>query len=355
MAYSDNTWVKVADGREYNYITQQYRGSVTPGYASPSNPTVSKNGTFTNTNPTGTGTAAPQPGPGPQTQQNTVPDTSAQDQYYAQLKVKEQGAVRDALKALFAQYGLSSLYSKIAEYAKLDYSADSILIMLRGTPEYKKRFPAMEALAQQGRGISEAEYVGYEKSAAGYEQQFGLPAGMIMKNVTTLLTNAVSVDELRDRAELAAAASITAPADFKAEMKDRFGIDQGGLTAYYLDPEQAMPLLQKQYGMAIIGTEARRQSISGISTEYLALLQNEGVGQDEAQQGFGTVAAQVGLTGGAGETVSTTDLAENVFGTSAASSQKVRRVAAGRVGRFQEGGGFTGDRTGAAGIGVSST
>lgn len=275
--------------------------------------------------------------------------------YYDRLRLQQQAAVRDSLSSTFSSYGLSALYGKIVEWAKMDYSADTILLMLRQTTEYKQRFPAMEALAAKGRGINEGEYIKYERTAANYEQQYGLPNGMLSGYVTDLLINDVSPAELEDRIQLASAASITAPEDFKAEMRDRFGVDQGGLTAYYLDPDIALPILEKQYAMAVIGTEARRQDVDGISTDYLGLLQNQGVTQAQAKQGFGQVAYSEGLTAGAGEVATTMDLAENAFGTSADATAKVERVAGSRTARFKQGGSYAGSREGLTGLGGSST
>lgn len=286
------------------------------------------------------------------------PPTVAEDPtkaYYDRLRLQQQAAVRDSLSSMFNQFGLSSLYGKIVEWAKQDYSADTIMLMLRQTTEYKQRFPAMEALAQKGRGISEADYIGYERTAANYEQMYGLPQGMLTGNVTNLLVNDMSVAELEDRVQLAAAASVTAPQDFKDEMRDRFGLSAGGLTAYYLDPDVALPLLEKQYAMAVIGTEARRQGVDGISTDYLGLLQNQGVTQEQAKANFGEVAYAEGLTTGAGETATTMDLAESAFGTSADAQKKVQRVAGSRVARFQQGGGYAATREGLTGLGGSST
>ena len=275
--------------------------------------------------------------------------------YYDRLRLQQQGAVRDSLIAAFNQYGLGSLYTKIVEWAKQDYSADSIMLMLRETPEYKQRFPAMAALAAKGRGISESDYIKYERTAANFEQMYGLPDGMLTGKVTELLTNEVSAEELQSRVQLAAAGSITAPEDFKAEMRDRFGIQPGDLTAYYLDPDTALPLLEKKYAMAIIGTEARRQGVDGISTDYLGLLQNEGVTQAAAKQGFGQVAYSEGLTVGAGETATTMDLAQNAFGTDAEAAKKVQRVAGSRTARFAQGGSYAGSSGGLTGLGASST
>jgi hypothetical protein len=275
--------------------------------------------------------------------------------YYDNLRIQQQAAVRDSLQGVFGRYGLQSLYGKIVEYAKLDYSADTIMLMLRQTAEYKNRFPAMEALAAKGRGITEASYIEYEMKTANYEHQYGLPQGMLSSYVTDLLSNEVSADELLNRVKLAAASSVTAPDDFKAEMRDRFNVDAGGLTAYFLDPDLALPMLEKQYATALIGTEARRQGIGGITTNYLSLLQDEGITQQGAQEGFAQVARQGEFTGGAGEVATNEDLAQAAFGTSADAAKKAARIAGSRTGRFAGGGQFVGNSSGLGGIGGSST
>lgn len=330
----------------YNPSTQTFQNLVT-SYNIP-NP----GGSWSGSQAPAAGPAAPG---GPASGPAAPAGPSAEELYYQRIQLQQQAAVRDSLTSLFNSYGLSGLYGKIVEWAKQDYSAETIVLMLRQTQEYKQRFPAMEELAKKGRGISEADYIGYERTAAAYEQAYGLPQGMLMNNVGKLLLSDVSVQELEDRVQLAAAASITAPEDFKAEMRDRFGINQGALTAYYLDPDTALPLLEKQYAMAVIGTEARRQGVEGISTDFLGLLQNQGVTQDQAKANFGEVAYAEGLSVGAGETATTMDLAESAFGTSADATRKVQRVAGSRKARFQGGGGYTGGREGLTGIGVSST
>jgi hypothetical protein len=121
--------------------------------------------------PTGGSDPAPAPAPGP----------SAEDIYW----------------------GLSSLYGKVVEYARKGYNGDAIAVMLRSTPEYKARFPAMEALAKKGRAISEGQYIDYERTAAQIEQRYGITTGMVTGNVTKLLTEEVSAAELNDRVVLA--------------------------------------------------------------------------------------------------------------------------------------------------------
>jgi hypothetical protein len=266
--------------------------------------------------------------------------------------VARRNSVSAAIKGQFNAWGLGSLSDLILKYAQQDYSGEAIAFLLRDTQEYKNRFPAMSALAAKGRAISEAEYINYEQNASALESRYGLPKGMLLNNVTTLLTGEVSALELQDRATMAAADSITAPEDFKKQMKDYYGIDAGGLTAYYLDPSVAMPLLEKQTAIAQIGVEAARQGVNtgiGMASE----LQGQGVSQDQAKQGFGIVKSQEGFQTGAGEVTTQESLTKGVFGN-AEEAKKTARIAASRTGRFEGGGSFITEK-GFSGLGSATT
>jgi hypothetical protein len=267
----------------------------------------------------------------------------------AQMQEREQRQVIQTVQALFAQYGLQSLNSVIEDYARQDLSPDAIGIVLRETPEYKARFPAMASLIAKRRAITEADYIGYERTAAALEQQYGLPRGMIMGNVTNLLENEVSLTELNDRVVLASAAAIQAPEEVKQTFRDFYDIDTGGLTAYFLDPQVAAPLLEKQYATTLIGTEARRQGI-GIDVYSAENLQELGVSQEQARTGFQQVRRGQPLTEGRGDIVSQQQLVEGTFGASEESRQAIERAAGGRVGRFQQGGSFVAKTEGVTGL-----
>lgn len=266
----------------------------------------------------------------------------------------QRNAVIDSLKALFAQYGLSSLGDKIVEYAKQGMSADAIAITLRQTPEYKQRFPAMEALASRGRALSEAEYIEYERTAAQLEQRYGFPSGLLSSSVTDLLTNEVSAAELNDRAIMASAAAIEAPEDVRRTMTDFYGVDQGGLAAYFLDPDKALPLLEKQYATSLIGTEAARQGV-GVGVTQAEQLQGLGISQEQARTGFGQVAALGGLTQGRGDVVSQQQLISGTFAQEEQALRDIERAQQARVGRFQQGGGFVSGQQGVTGLGSAAT
>ena len=279
---------------------------------------------------------------------------AAEDAREAARVKYEQDQTIAQVKAIFNTYGLQSLYSKIEEYVRKGYTGDTVALVLRETPEYKQRFPAMAALSAKNRAISEGTYIEYETTASGLERRYGLPKGMLMDNVTKLLENEVSPAELNDRVLLASSAAIQAPKEIKDTLSSYYNIGEGGLTAYFLDPAVATPLLEKQYATAQIGAEALRQNV-GIDVNIAQNLQELGVTQEAARQGFGQVAQQKAFTQGRGDTVTQQELISGNLTGNAEAQKNIRRVASSRVGRFQGGGEVLQEKSGASGLGSAAT
>lgn len=297
-----------------------------------------------------------------QVQANADREAAARDaaQRAAEAAVRaadEASRVQNATKVMegiLAELNLGSLYTRVVDFIKEGYDPQAIQILIRTTPEYKNRFPAMDALAAKGRTISEADYIGYEKTAAGLERRYGLPDGMLMSNITTLLTNEVSPTELNDRVILASSAAIQAPQEVKDVFKQYYGIDSGGMTAYFLDPDIATPLLEKQAASAVIGSEAARQGI-GIDVYGAENLQSLGISQEQARTGFATVAGAQGLTTGRGDTVTQQQLVAGTLGQNEQAKQDIERAIGGRLGKFQGGGEFLSQGGQNVGLGTAAT
>ena len=274
-------------------------------------------------------------------------------EYEAQQRKAQEDAVIATVQGMFTQYGLTSLYDKVVEYARKGYNGDAIAVMLRSTPEYKARFPAMDALAKKGRAISESAYIDYERTAAQIEQRYGIAQGMVTGNVTKLLTEEVSAAELNDRVVLASADSLNAPDDLKNTLRDYWNIDpQTALSSYYLDPDVAMPLLEKQSATARIGVWINRQGVQGLGRDMATELQAQGVTEAQAEQGFGAVKAQEGFTAGKGETIDTAGLARGTFGN-VDQAARAERIGQTRANKFAGGGGFADSAKGVGGLGSS--
>lgn len=272
-------------------------------------------------------------------------------------QANEQNRQRNAIntmKGVLEQMGMMSLYERVVGFVKEGYEPEAVMVLIRTTPEYKTRFPAMDALAAKGRAISEAEYISYEQTASGLERRYGLPQGMLMSSVTQLLTNEVSASELNDRVILASAAAVQAPREVKDTFRQYYGIDDGGMTAYFLDPNKATPLLEKQYAASLIGTEATRQGV-GIDVFGAENLQNLGITQEQARTGFGQVAGARGLTEGRGDIVTQETLIQGQVAGNEQAQKEIERAAQGRLGRFQGGGEFLQTQQGAIGLGSAAT
>jgi hypothetical protein len=160
----------------------------------------------------------------------------------------------DAMSATFKQYGLESLGSFISGQIMADTSPEALLIKLYDQPEYQARFPGMAALQKKNRTITEAEYIKLENSYAETLRFFDLPKGFMDDRATfgKMIASEVSPKELQDRAQIAQdLAKTTNPAIRKA-LTDFYGVGEGGITAYVLDADKALPLIQKQAKTATI-------------------------------------------------------------------------------------------------------
>ena len=252
---------------------------------------------------------SPEPGPDFDPKPPPGEDTTPTDPYAyerardAAAKRAAQDQVIGSLKAAFADYGLGSLYGQIEKWARQDFTADAALLELRKTPEYKARFPAMSELSAKGRGITEAEYIAFERSAVRLEREYGLPAGMLGDDaVTTLLTNEVSARELQDRVVMASNASQQVPDAMRTQFTKFYGVQEGDLAAYFLDPARAMPLLERQYAMSNIAGQGLIQGVD-TTAEIAGELFEAGVTEAEARRGFAQVAKDSALTQGKNNTL----------------------------------------------------
>lgn len=259
------------------------------------------------------------------------------------------------LRGLMNDYGLASLMGKIESYVRSGLDGDAVVAQIRDTQEYKDRFPAMAALSAKKRAISEAAYIDFERNAAGLERAYGLPAGMLgTDTITNLLTNEVSAQELENRVTMAAAGAFQASQEVRDTFRDYYGIESGGLTAYFLDPDKALPLLNKQYASAQIGAEAQMQDFS-IAAGMAERLNEVGITQQEARQGFAITAAQRGFTQGRGDTVTQDQLISGTFMNDQESKKAIERAQKGRAAQFEQGGSFTASAQGVSGLGSAAT
>jgi hypothetical protein len=224
--------------------------------------------------------------------------TSAQNKYYTatgQYDKLLQGANRDAylaLQSLFNGFGLGSLAPKIFDFAKQGYGADVISLLLADTPEYKERFAGNEARKKAGLPVlSPAEYLSTERSYRQIMQDAGLPKGFYDSptDFTKWIAGDVSPNEIKGRVDLAVAQSGSANNSTKQALDMLYGVDESHVTAYFLDPTRALPLLQKQAAAATFGAEALKRNLT-LDRQDLEDFATAGLSLSQVSQGFQQVA-----------------------------------------------------------------
>jgi hypothetical protein len=258
----------------------------------------------------------------------------------------------DTLLNAFKAYNLTTLVPVVQKYMQQGISdSGALLAAVRADPTYAARFPAMAAILDKGHGtFNEADYINYEINAAQAETTYGLPKGFLTDShrIQGMLENDVSASDVTNRAALNAAAATTAPQETKDALQRLYGLDQSALTAYYFDPENSVPYLQKQQAAATLAGQAAKQQVT-IDRTMAETLAAQNVTQAQAAAGFGQVATQAGLQTGVGETANQSDLVNAAFGDAAA-QQKVARVQGARAAQFQGGGGAAATGAGVTGL-----
>jgi hypothetical protein len=182
----------------------------------------------------------------------------AADNAYA-VKIKAS----DKLINLFKAQGIED--PKFAEFITNnivnDVSEAQTLIDIYDQPAYKLRFPGMDALRKKNRTIDEKTYIGLENQIVQTLKFFDLPAGFYDNRAALgkMIGNEVSPKEVQDRAQLAQDLARAADPNIRQSLMDFYKVGEGGVTAYFLNSDAALPLLEKS---------AKAASIAGIGKTY---------------------------------------------------------------------------------------
>jgi hypothetical protein len=142
-----------------------------------------------------------------------------------------------------------------------DVSEAQTLIEIYDQPAYKLRFPGMDSLRKKNRTIDEKTYIGLENQIVQTLKFFDLPKGFYDDRATLgkIIGNEVSPKEVQDRAQLAQDLSRAADPNIRKSLMDFYKVGEGGITAYFLNADAALPLLEKS---------AKTAEIAGIGKTY---------------------------------------------------------------------------------------
>ena len=238
----------------------------------------------------------------------------------------------------------------------LRYGTDTSDAGKAARQKYLNAFPRIDEFIRDGIFAGESpelQYIAYRNTVNEAAQRYGINADLFTKNrIADYIGNRTSASEIVDRMSQAATAVATTPAETMSILRDYYGVQNGDLISFYLDPDTTETMLQKRYTAARIGTEAARQQF-GIDVQMAENLAQRGVTPDEANRAFGAAARQQVFTMGRGETASREALVGAQFGDQQ-NIQQIERIAGSRRGQFKQGGGFVATREGVGGLSTAS-
>ena len=281
--------------------------------------------------------------------QKTVRKTGGVVEVYQTMSDGTQGSLiesykdfgaRDSVMKMFENTGLGQAYiDSLMETIDKVYEDNiaptdaQVLNSIYNSGAYKTRFAANEAIKKRmadGKGrpgdrlLTPYEYIQTEKAYEEILKEAGLPTGFYdqQEDFTNFIAMGVSTAELTDRVNIARNALNNADQGIKTALQDFYGLSNSDLTAYLLDKDRAMNVIdsrfkytteeaKKMYTSAEIGGAALRagQMSDKAFAEEIYAAGKAG----QAESAFQTAAAQQRdykrLMGLYGETSSEQDLA----------------------------------------------
>jgi hypothetical protein len=269
---------------------------------------------------------------------------------------------RNTIRTVLQTYGLGNLSDFLYErYAREEVNIanpDAILFALRDTDEYKTRFAANARRAAKGLPeLDPGSYIGLENQYRDMLRSNGLPLGFYdqTSDFEKLIENDVSPSELQSRVSNGYRMVADADPAVKQQMRELYNVDEAGLAAYFLDPDRAAPLLEKQARAAKIAARSRQQAGLQIGAAIAEDLISRGYTAEEAQSAFEKAGQLAGLYQemGGEQALTTEQKVGAALGFDVQAQQALEQRQRTRLAEFQGGGGFA--RTSGATSGTVET
>lgn len=188
------------------------------------------------------------------------------------------------------EYGLGKIGDRLWKYI-VENGVDNeeqLGLWLAQQPEYKARFPAMEALKQKGRAITPAQYVQLERAYGQIMHEAGMPASFYDKGTdfTKLIAAEVSPSELQSRVQDGYQKVANADPRVREQFAQYFGVEgDAALAAFFVDPDRALPKLEAAVQAAEVSGAAARMTFT-LGLNEADMLAKMGVTYEKALSGF---------------------------------------------------------------------
>lgn len=262
---------------------------------------------------------------------------------------EESRDARAFLEETLGAYGLAELRDWAWEAIADGSSAAEVLVLLRGRPEYARRFPAMKALGARGRALSEAQYIAMEGTYAEVFHQAGIGRDFYdhPTDFAPLFTGDVSPAELQARVRYysdAARQRLADAPDVADELSTLYGIDYLDLASYLIDPTKTLARIETQFSAARAGTASRLGGYGALGVAEAEKVGALGLADESLRSGFSQLASLsevlAPLPGEEEAGVERAEAQSAVFASDAAARERIERRRAQRQAAFSGGGSF---------------
>lgn len=196
------------------------------------------------------------------------------------------------LRLTLTNWGLSNLVGKATDFLNQGFEAETVLLKIQETPEYEQRFSGNTKRKQAGLSVlGPKEYLAMEDAYRAILRSSGMPTGFYdePQDFANFIAKDVSATELKSRVDIASTVVNSADPFLVSQLKDYYNLTKGEMLAYTLDPERAVPLIERQIKAAEFGAAAQRQDIT-VSAPMAEQFASMGVTKTQAEQGFQTIA-----------------------------------------------------------------
>ena len=269
-----------------------------------------------------------------------------------------QTSAFDQMNAYLQTLGLNptDFQQLITDAAVHDYSPTTFAQTLQTTPQFTAAFPEIAARKKNGyTSMTPAKIVQYRGTAQQLGRQYGLPAGFLTNQmISDLISNDVSPDELNGRIVQGFDAVNNAPQDVRDTLLNYYGVDQGHLAAFFLDPT-GEEHIKKAVAATQIGVTGTRAGY-GLSRDESEMLAGSGVSQQQAATGLGQLAQEKELFGALPGEAAQSDITRSeqlgtLLAPTGTAEQELEKRARQRKAQFGGGGGYSETSGGVVGLG----
>lgn len=246
---------------------------------------------------------------------------------------------------------IGGLSSWIQSQLQAGINVESVLILIYDQPDFQSRFPGMKAAVDAGfAAVSPDDYIEYEDGLREYIDQY-LPSetvGNLDTLMTTLLGGNISIEQVKNRLQIAYDEILNAPVDVKSWFLQEYGEGADAMLAtVLLDPDQSFTDLEQTAKEAYTQAAASEILSNVITKDTASKIASLGYTQESQYRQFTNLAKQEFLY--LEKLTETDDLriaregVESAFGVDADAAMAVARREEERLSEFSGGGGaYTG-------------